>query len=85
MAAFSLSDKDTSSHSLPQAATSLLLPHPTQPRVADELLLFSPQGRLGTLAKAWLTCGGAVGSGVRTDCGGAEASGLAEVGCEGGG
>lgn len=39
---------------------------------------------MGTLAKAWLTCGGAVGSGVRTDCGGAEASGLAEVGCEGG-
>lgn len=44
----------------------------------------SRQGRMGTLAQAWLTCGGAVGSGVRAGCGGAEASGLAEVGCEGG-
>lgn len=88
MAAFSLSHKDTSSHSLPQAATLLSLPHPIQPRGTDGLLPFSagengPHGA-GLFCQAQFTCGGAVGSAVRTDCGGAEASGLAGVRCEGG-
>jgi hypothetical protein len=33
--------------------------------------------------QAWLTCGSTVGSGMRTDRGGAEASGFVEVRCEG--